>query len=124
MKPLRLLLIGLVVSTGTVVTGSAFNAGAAVSSEPLWVTHVRKFPGSVSNGVRASLDAAVQQAQARHLAAVHDGGRASAAAPSASAAAIHNVQTNDDSYPPLPQNEESIASSIDRPSPSRVRTTT
>jgi hypothetical protein len=115
-KPLRLLIIAMVVSaTGTVAFGSGFNAGAAPASEPLWVTHVRKFPGGISNGVRASLDAAVQQAQARHLAAVPAGGPDSAAAPTASATAIRNVQMNDDSYPPLPQNEESVAASIDRP---------
>ena len=48
----------------------------------------------------------MQQAQARHLAAV-------AAQPSA--VAIDNVQMNDDSYPPLPQNETSVAYSLDNP---------
>ncbi|MDQ1379438.1 MAG: hypothetical protein QOJ71_157 [Actinomycetota bacterium] len=116
MRPLRLLMVTVLVSATAAVTfGSGFSAGAAASSEPLWVTHVRKFQGGISNGVRASLDAAVQQAQARHLAAVPESGASSAAAPSASATAIRNVQTNDDSYPPLPQNEESVAASIDRP---------
>ena len=110
MKPLRLLIIAMLVSaTGTVAFGSGFDAGAAPASEPLWVTHVRKFPGGISNGVRvrAVLDAAVQQAQARHLATSPATGPNSAATPSAGATAIRNVQMNDDRYPPLPQNEDS-----------------
>jgi hypothetical protein len=115
-KPLRLLIVIMIVSaTGAVTFGSGFNAGAAGSNEPLWVRHVRKFQGGISNGVRASLDVAVQQAQARHLAAAPAGGSSASTMPAASAAPIRNVQMNDDSYPPLPQNEESIASSIDRP---------
>ena len=105
MKPLRFLVVIMAVSAASAVFIPGLDAGGA-SAEPLWVTHVRKFPGGVSNGVRASLDPAVQQAQARHLAAV-------AAQPSA--VAIDNVQMNDDSYPPLPQNETSVAYSTDNP---------
>lgn len=94
----------MAVSAASAFVVPGLDAGAA-PGEPLWVAHVRKFPGGISNGVRASLDPAVQQAQARHLAA--------AAQPSA--AAIDNVQMNDDSYPPMPQNETSVAYSIDNP---------
>ncbi len=106
MKPLRLLIVTMAVSAAAATFVPSFSAGAAAPSEPLWVTHVRKFPGGISNGVRASLDPAVQQAQARHLAAVAAAG---------SNAGVDNVQMNDDSYPPLPQNEESVASSLDNP---------
>ena len=58
----------MVVSATAGTFGSGLNAGAAAPREPLWATHVRKFAGGISNGVRASLDPAVQQAQARHLA--------------------------------------------------------
>jgi hypothetical protein len=105
-KPLRLLIVAVAVSATAATFVPGFEAGAAAPSEPLWVTHVRKFPGGISNGVRASLDRAVQQAQARHLAAT--------ATPSSNVA-IDNVQMNDDSYPPLPQNEESVAASLDDP---------
>ena len=98
----------MAVATAAATFVPAFNASAASPSVPLWVTHVRKFPGGISNGVRASLDPAVQQAQAQHLAAVS----AATASPSV---AVDNVQMNDDSYPPLPQNEESVASSTDNP---------
>jgi len=84
---------------------AGLGAGAAVPTQPLWVTHVQKFSGGISNGVRAALDPGVQEAQAQHLslfAASGDGG-------------IDNVQMNDDSYPPLPQNEESVAYSLDNP---------
>ena len=107
MKSLRPLIVTMAVSAAAVTFGSGFDAGAVAPREPLWVTHVRKFQGGISNGVRASLDPAVPQAQARHLAAI--------AAAGSSAVAIDNVQMNDDSYPPLPQNEESVAASVDHP---------
>jgi hypothetical protein len=96
----------MAVSTAAATFVPAFTAGAAAPRTPLWVTHVRKFPGGISNGVRASLDPAVEQAQARHLASVAAAG---------SKVATDNVQMNSDSYPPLPQNEESVAYSLDNP---------
>ena len=109
MKHLRLLIVGIAVSAAAATFLPSFGAGAGAPStpnEPLWVTHVRRFQGGISNGVRASLDSTVQQAQAQQPAT------AAAAAPSA---AVDNVQMNDDSYPPLPQNEESVAASLDNP---------
>lgn len=96
----------MAIATAAATLVPTFHAGAAAPSVPLWVTHVRKFPGGISNGVRASLDPGVQQAQARHLAPVAVAG---------SSAATDNVQMNDDSYPPMPQNEESVAYSLDDP---------
>jgi hypothetical protein len=80
-------------------------AGAA-GTTPLWVKHVERFPGGLSNSVRFSLDPAVVQAQDAYTVA------------SVSRTALSNgpnVQMNDDSYPPLPQNEESVAYSTDDP---------
>jgi hypothetical protein len=81
------------------------DAGVATTSAPRWVLHVEHFPGSISNGVRFNLDPAVMSAQARYNARV--------AAPSS--VGMNNVQMNTDSYPQLPQNEESIAYSTDNP---------
>jgi hypothetical protein len=103
MRGLRFLVAGVMLAAmaGLVAPGSSL----AASSAPRWVQHVERFPGSISNGVRFSLDSAVQRAQARYAARV--------AAPAA--VGTNNVQTNDDSYPQLPQNEESIAYSTDDP---------
>jgi hypothetical protein len=80
-------------------------AGAA-GTTPLWVKHVERFAGGISNGVRFSLDPAVVKAQ---------GAYAVSSASSTALAGGSNVQMNDDSYPPLPQNEESVAYSTDNP---------
>lgn len=79
---------------------------AAAGTTPLWVKHVERFSGGISNGVRFSLDPAVMRVQGDY------------AVSSASRTALSdgsNVQMNDDSYPPLPQNEESVAYSTDNP---------
>jgi hypothetical protein len=71
----------------------------AATGRPRWVLHVQRFAGGISSGVRAMASPEAAAAQARHL-------RASGAA---AAPALHNVQMNDDSNPPLPQNETSVA---------------
>jgi len=77
----------------------------ARSAAPRWVLHVKRFSGGISNGVRFSLDPAVVRAQA--------GFSPRFAAPSKNHGG--NVQMNSDSYPPMPQNEESVAYSTDNP---------
>ncbi len=79
--------------------------GGASTAAPPWVQHVRNYTGGISNGVRFSLDPAVIRAQTSRSALL--------AAPVPAGTA--NVQMNDDSYPPLPQNEESVAYSTDDP---------
>jgi hypothetical protein len=79
-------------------------ATGASGSTPRWVTHVQRYPGGISNGVRFSLDPAVVRVQGRY-----------AADRAAERVGGSNVQMNADSYPPLPQNEESIAYSTDDP---------
>src|SRR5205809_1108822 len=89
---------------GRALAGSlAPSAGA--SATPLWVTHLQRYSGGISSGVRFSLDPAVIAAQ----------GKYQVSKTSPSIASGGNVQMNDDSYPPLPQNEESIATSTDDP---------
>jgi hypothetical protein len=95
----------LVVATSAAMLASAAPSGAAAGgSVPRWVLHTQRFPGSISNGVQAMASPAAVAAQARHL-------RASGAASTQAAAAqaLQNVQMNDDSNPPLPQNETSVA---------------
>ena len=87
-------LLGLIAPTSVV----------AKTHVPRWVRHVRRYPGSISNGVRFNLDPQVMRAQSIHAARL--------AAPRSGST---NVQMNNDSYPQLPQNEESIAYSTDNP---------
>lgn len=83
--------------------------GAGTSTSPLWVKHVRLYPGGISNGVRAYLDPAVIQAQARY------GGGPYSRAPQRPGVPLNNLQMNDDSYPPLPQDETSVAYNLNDP---------
>src|SRR5262244_136514 len=79
------------------------DTSAAANGKPRWMLHTERFPGGISNGVRFSLDPAVVAAQGKfNLPAAPE----SLAAPSPAAG---NVQMNDDSFPPVPQNEESVA---------------
>jgi len=80
-------------------------AGSGSNSTPRWVKHVNVYPGGISNGVRQALDPAIQLAQAQ----------ARGSALTQPKAALHNVQMNDDSFPPLPQNETSVAYNLNNP---------
>ncbi len=101
MKVPRVLLVATLVAT---LAGLLSAPAATGATTPLWVKHVQRFSGGISNGVRFSLDPAVISAQGRYVASV-----------AAQRGDGSNVQMNDDSYPPLPQNEESIAYSTDDP---------
>jgi hypothetical protein len=105
----------LVLAAGTLamLTGLSTQTaiGAGSSPTPLWVKHVGLYPGGISNGVRAYLDPAVIQAQAQY-------GRNLPTAPSTSKGSrgpLNNLQMNDDSYPPLPQNETAVAYNLTDP---------
>lgn len=88
----------------TVIAPSAVDATPA--STPRWVLHAQSYPGGISNGVRAYLDPQIQRATAT----MHG-----TAAPSAQAPNGSNLQINDDSNPPMPQNETAVAYSIPHP---------
>ncbi len=77
----------------------------AATPRPLWVKHVRHYPGGISNGVRASLDPAVISARSRFA----------SSSLVARSMTSQNVQMNDDSFPEMPQNEESVAYSTANP---------
>jgi hypothetical protein len=94
-------LAGLIVATTAVGVGQPSPTTPAAKT-PRWVTHVARYQGGISGGVRAML--ASDQAKTGSAA------RATPASPGASAGNPgNNVQMNDDSYPPLPQNETAVA---------------
>ena len=107
MKIFRLLAVGAVL-TATAGSSLAQEVSPAAGSKPRWVLHVERFPGGISNGVRFSLDGAVLRARSQSAAA-----RLVAPAPAAPGGG--NVQMNDDTYPQVPQNEESVAYNINDP---------
>src|SRR4051794_8090181 len=74
-------------------------SASAASATPRWVNHVRNYGGGISNGTRAYLDPQVVAAQSL------------SSRPFAASAftSLDNVQMNDDSSPPLPQDETSVA---------------
>ena len=100
MRTPRVLFAATLVAALAGLVGAPAATGATT---PRWVTHVQRFPGGISNGVRFALDPAVIDAQR------------SAAIASPQRAGGSNVQMNDDSDPPMPQNEESVAVSTDDP---------
>src|SRR5436309_13298436 len=101
---LRVATTALLVGALLAGTGQGASAHRKVAR---WVKHVQHWDGGISNGVRERL------AQAQGDIVV-----SGAVAPAASifaSPAIDNVQMNADSDPPLPQDEPSIAESLDDP---------
>jgi hypothetical protein len=95
-------------SFATAITAAAatiaLTAGLAAASTPRWVTHVKRYPGGISNGVRAYTEPGLQSAQA----AARLSGVSSSSAATAGPRKLHNLQVNQDSSPPLPQDETQI----------------
>ena len=102
-RPMRLLVVvaGLIVAVGLGVPGAL---PSAVAATPLWVQHVQNYDGGISNGVRASLDPNVATARARY-----GSGPFTATGFTSTVGMLDNVQMNDDSTPPLPQDETTVA---------------
>ena len=86
-------------AVGILMVVLSVSAGAAFAAAPRWVTHVRGYDGGISSGTRAYLDPDVVAAQAL----------SSGPFAATGFAALNNVQMNDDSSPPLPQDETSVA---------------
>jgi hypothetical protein len=81
---------------------------AMASTTPRWVKHVHRYPGGISNGVRAYLDPGLRKAKQQAQASQSLSSPAAPAAPGP----LQNEQVNsDDSNPPLPQNETQVAHS-------------
>ena len=93
-------LAGLIVVTTAVGVGQPSPTTPAAKT-PRWVTHVARYSGGISGGARAML--ASDQARTGSAGAA----RARSGSPAGSPG--NNVQMNDDSYPPLPQNETAVA---------------
>jgi hypothetical protein len=106
----RIALLAAVVTAGLLLAAAPSAAAPERSSTPRWLLHTQRFPGGISGGVRAMASPEATTARARHLRA---SGAASAQA--LSVQALRNVQMNDDSNPPLPQNETSVAYSLHNP---------
>ena len=105
----------LVVLVGAIATQAAVprsvtpkTPGAAT---PRWVAHVANYPGGISSGVRAVL--AAQQESDRQGAPTRAQAPTSPGANSVNGKS--NVQMNDDSYPPMPQNETAVAYNVTHP---------
>jgi hypothetical protein len=102
----RLRIVLPVVSVLAVVLALVASSGSAAPSAPVnlktprWVLHTQRFSGGISNGPRA---VASNQAAASSTTA-----KGQAAGPAASSAGLRNVQMNDDSFPPMPQNETAV----------------
>ena len=89
-----------------VITALVGNTASA-HKVPRWVKHVQHWTGGISNGVReraAQAAGAIVIPQTLSRPALKIG-----------SAALDNVQMNGDSVPPLPQDEPSIAESLDDP---------
>jgi hypothetical protein len=110
----RNMTLAVVATVGALLAASGGMMGAAGSGTttkvaglktPRWVLHVERYTGGISNGVRQAVSPEVV------------GARSAAAQPSAAAppSAAPNVQMNDDSNPPLPQNETAVAINLRDP---------
>ena len=107
----RALRWGVVLAT---VVGSAgllapLTSASASGTTPRFMLHIERYPGGISNGVRAMMSSEVQGARAQY------GHLAIQTGPRISGQPNVNVQMNGDSYPPMPQNETAVAYSLDNP---------
>jgi hypothetical protein len=93
-------------AVAALATMFAFTAGmASASSTPRWIRHIHNYPGGISAGVRGMVSPAAVAARAQYSNQVSS--PLSQFGP--------NVQMNDDSNPPLPQDETSVAYNVYRP---------
>jgi len=104
----------LVVLVGAIATQAAVPRSSTPktpgAATPRWVAHVANYPGGISSGVRAVL--AAQQESDRQSPPTRTPTSNSAGSSDSS---LTNVQMNDDSYPPMPQNETAVAYNVTHP---------
>src|SRR6266487_251975 len=113
-RALRMSVVLAVVASMVMVgVGSSSAARHHRHHVPRWVKHVRRYPGGISNGVRAYLSHAVVHARATYASAARRG----TAAPLAPATGPGpNIQVNTEPVTPkMPQNETAVAYSLDDP---------
>ena len=99
--------LAVVIGAATLVASSLAGASGPpnaplTAGTPLWELHVQKYPGGISNGVRAALAAANANVSAPTT-------KVQPLAVRPSTVRSGNVQMNDSSYPPLPENETAVA---------------
>jgi hypothetical protein len=99
------LVVGAAATYAAVPRSSTPSTPAAAT--PRWVAHVANYPGGISAGVRAVL--AAQQEGDRQGAPTQAQGQGG------NSDSGKNVQMNDDSYPPMPQNETAVAYNATHP---------
>jgi hypothetical protein len=103
-RGIRTLVLAFLLVTAFAAT-AATPAQATKHHRPRWVRHVLNYSGGISNGVRERLAVAMGKTTTSPLAV-----RTSAEWPG-----LNNVQMNDDTDPPLPQDEPGIALNLDHP---------
>jgi hypothetical protein len=104
--------LAVVAGALTSATTLGATATAATTTTPRWVTHIQRYSGGISGGVRAMYAAGSQGAATKAKATAQTRAGGFVAAPLGSGP---NVQMNDDSNPPLPQNETAVAYSTANP---------
>ncbi|MDT4996347.1 MAG: hypothetical protein QOD45_415, partial [Pseudonocardiales bacterium] len=102
---------GLVIVAGA-LTATTTQATATPSTTPRWVTHIQRYTGGISNGVRAMYAAGSLGFATNAGVAAQTQAGGFIPAPLSDGP---NVQMNDDSWPPLPQNETAVAYNTDNP---------
>jgi hypothetical protein len=99
-RPVRVL---VVVAVLTSAFGLSIAGASAASTTPRWIKHIQNYPGGISGGVRAMVSGEAQAARAKYGNAQRFGTQTQFGP---------NRQMNDDSNPPLPQNETSVAYNV------------
>lgn len=107
----RLILAAALVVSAAAIGGLQSNALATASgSTPAWVLHVQHYAGGISAGVRAYATGEVAQAEARYA-----GARLTSTNTVSTLGALDNVKMDQNTNPPLPQNETNVAVSLVNP---------
>jgi hypothetical protein len=83
------------------------------AATPRWVAHVANYPGGISSGVRAVL--AAQEESGLQSAPTQAQAPTSASGGNSDDGNLSNVRMNDNSYPPMPQNETAVAYNVTDP---------
>jgi len=103
----RVLKVLTAVAACGAMLGLSVTGAASASSDPRWIKHIKNYPGGISAGARAMISDEALAARAKYGRAPlqHTRGQFGP-----------NVQMNDDTYPPLPQNETAVAYNVWDPS--------
>lgn len=101
-RGIRTLVLSFLLVTALAAAGGT-PAQATKQHRPRWAQHVLHYSGGISNGVRERLAVAMGKTTTTKLTTTS----------SAEWPGLHNVQMNEDTNPPLPQDEPGIALNLD-----------